>query len=754
MDDTTKGSEYLTSERYKRQHRAIRKKLYCATPEGVAVTADGGLLRLLIDFLASKDAPPPPDELNERLGRIPEAIQHVALAILQPTLDAIARGWQAPRKIAKRADNWRMLLAKQMGEMLCRWLALKETEMAEAAKAGKPLISGKRRGPKSTFKFMHDDWTSSECVVAGDWMLDVVTRLSCFDVDEHGRLCIAPEWQPHIDKICEDLQWRHPVMLPHTEPPKPATGWWTNYSDRLRAPFVRDWRPETRKAVEATFASGFFRHADGVNALKAVPLRINQPLLGMLDKFAVELMGHSDDQRKADRRTVRADLRHVRWCREQNRPVYLDYSCDKRGRVYSEQQLNYAREDHVRALFEFERGEPLGADGLSWLEIHAANCEGSTDKKPWAARLRWAKENTDLIERVAADPHNNFDLWRGADKPFAFLAACKELSDARKDPAGFITHLPVGFDCTCNGIQNLAMLSRDEKAGRLVNLLDTDRPLDIYSVVTQDVIKLLQNEDSRLLSHDKDNAWRFGWWRERLDELNDRQRRKLFKTPTMTFPYASTVSGMADKIVETYFDLFDVTASAEAAMFLAMAVRLACRERLRGPTEIMKYVRQLALYRYKQEKFLEWRSPTGFPCANIYQEPNVIDIDLGYGGVRSRYTVADGSLPEMRRDKMLNAASPNFVHSLDAAHLMRTVLAANSEGIRDILTVHDSMACLAPHAQRFGQIKRREFATLYAVGDPLRALRDANVSDPKLYPLPPRGNLDPLGVQRAEYFSM
>jgi DNA-directed RNA polymerase len=168
----------------------------------------------------------------------------------------------------------------------------------------------------------------------------------------------------------------------------------------------------------------------------------------------------------------------------------------------------------------------------------------------------------------------------------------------------------------------------------------------------------------------------------------------------------------------------------------------------------MKYVRALALYRFNRGKFLEWRNPTGFPCANMYHEPNVIDIDLGYGGVRSRYTVADGALPEMKRDKMLNAASPNFVHSLDSAHLIRTVLTANREGIRDVLTVHDSLACLAPHAQLFGQIKRREFAMLYAVGDPLAALRNANVDDPNLYPLPKRGNLDPLSVQRAEYFSM
>jgi DNA-directed RNA polymerase len=522
----------------------------------------------------------------------------------------------------------------------------------------------------------------------------------------------------------------------------------------LRTPFVRDWRKETRKAIEATFAASTpFLHADGVNTLKAVPLRINQSLLSMLDKFAVELMNHQGDQRKADRRTVKADLRHARLS---DGTIYLDYSCDKRGRVYSEQEINYAREDHVRALFEFQRGEPLG-DGMHWLEIHTANCYGEVDKKPWADRLRWIKDYADLIERVAADPQNNFDLWRDADKPFAFVAARKELSRARKDPAGFITHLPIPFDGACNGIQHLALLSLNEEAGRLVNLTDTDAPRDIYLVVTWDVMKLLADEDQRLLNKKKTNAWCFQWWRKRLSELDERQKRKLFKTPTMTFAYSSTVSGMADKITETYAQLFDGNEPwGGAATFLARAVRLACQDRLKEPVRIMEYVRELALYRFKQNKFLEWRSPTGFPCANIYQEPDVIDVDLGYGGIRSRYTVADGALPEMKRDKMLNAASPNFVHSLDAAHLMRTVLAANREDIRDVLTVHDSMACLATHAQRFNQIIRRELAMLYAypVVDPLAALRTANVDDPNLYPLPPRGSLDPLDVQNTEYAFM
>jgi len=61
---------------------------------------------------------------------------------------------------------------------------------------------------------------------------------------------------------------------------------------------------------------------------------------------------------------------------------------------------------------------------------------------------------------------------------------------------------------------------------------------------------------------------------------------------------------------------------------------------------------------------------------------------------------------------------------------------------------------LAPYAQRFGQIIRAQMAMLYDLFDPLRALRDANVDDPNLLPLPPLGNLDPLDVQNAEYAFM
>ena len=871
MESTVKGSERLTKQRRARRQRLTRKRLFGNTPEGVASTADTGLLELLIDFLEGKEpnnrAPAPPAELEERLGRIPDPCPFVALAILAPLLDRIERGWDDRSTFR---DPWRTQLAEQLGERLGDEFARKEMKLAEALEAelkGERLVLGKRRGRPSTHGFLHSDWTPTECVVAGNWMLDVAEQLPCFDYDENGRLCITPEWQARIDKAREDIAWSHPVWLPHRAPPKPWTGWWVKYGDRLRARFVRDWRAHVRPAIEATFAGARppekpsgpfapladlsfdprindsinrllpFAHADGVNALKRVPLRINQDLVPLVAKFAVELMrpdvkkivggvmemgphgkkmridydvvaGPDDKKLKADRRTVRTDLRDAHWCGEEE--FYLDYNCDKRGRLYAIQHLNYAREDHCRSLFQFARPAPLTADGkdgkeaMQWLEIHAANCWGE-DKKPWHDRVRWANENAGLIERVAADPEGTFDDWHEADKPLAFVAACLELSGARKNPGGFETRLPIGFDGTANGLQHLVLLSfdrqshnlateRDWEAARLVNLIDAEEPHDIYLAVTRRVVELLVAEDARLFSKhkgrvyergergfealDRDghsigffpdeasakaavkrlpkpqgkskrDAWCFDFWRNQLSEMDESEKRKLFKNPIMTFPYSSKVSGMADEMVDVYSELFELNEPEDdAAIFLARAVRVACQDILPGPTRIMKYIRELALHRYKEDKFLEWISPTGFPFVNMYHYPRIVPLELS-GGM-SRYKVADGALPTRRKAKMLNAASPNFIHALDAAHLIRTVLTANREGIHDILTVHDSYSCLAPFARPFGLIIRREMAMLHAI-DPLRALSKAN-GDP--LPLPQRGNIDPLSAQSTEYSFM
>ena len=120
-----------------------------------------------------------------------------------------------------------------------------------------------------------------------------------------------------------------------------------------------------------------------------------------------------------------------------------------------------------------------------------------------------------------------------------------------------------------------------------------------------------------------------------------------------------------------------------------------------------------------------------------------------YIGARE-FVVADGYLPDIAKEDAVRASAPNFVHSLDASHLIRTVNAAVDADITDLLTVHDSFACLAPHAERFGRIIRTQLGLMYLCYDPLRRLRDQNYVGED-FPLPPYGKLDPLQVQDSAY---
>jgi Autographiviridae RNA polymerase len=173
----------------------------------------------------------------------------------------------------------------------------------------------------------------------------------------------------------------------------------------------------------------------------------------------------------------------------------------------------------------------------------------------------------------------------------------------------------------------------------------------------------------------------------------------------------------------------------------------AANEVLQRPAVAMKFIRVLAKHCADKDKALEWTSPTGFPWANRYCKPNVKTIHLELRGEYVRHLVGDGFKPGILRKKSMDAAAPNFVHALDASHLIRVVNAAASEGITSISVVHDSFGALAPQASELHRIIRMQFAELYSQ-DVLADLREAAGSSE---PMPAKGLLDPWAVLHSEY---
>jgi DNA-directed RNA polymerase len=653
----------LTEARFDQRNELNKSgRVFCETPHGRKVTADL-FLAPLTEFLSGKydEKPdPPPRWLSPLICDL--APEKLALMALAPLLDSIYRGWEG-----RDLDSAEMLLKLKIGAELRDRLAL-EKHLASDDKADRAAAKEALKTGEGVYKFLPSEWTNEDCVRAGHWLMQCALSLDYFTYEEDGFPGIAPAWQNEVDRIREDMLRRDPVLLPHISPPPDWTGPIAKYDARLEARFVRDWRPETQQALKEAFEDGSIaEHVRGVNALQRVPLRIDTRILTLVEKLGARVLNENQkDEKKArhNERIVRDAITTAKYFGDE--ALWLTYNCDKRGRVYAIPHLNYGREDHVRSLFKFYNGLSLGRDGLRWLEIHCATCGGfdGVDKLPFTARVGWALNNRALIRKIAADPEGTFHEWKDADKPFQFVAACIELASAWNNPSGFITHLPVAFDGTCSGIQHLSLLSLDRDAGAKVNLSDNEFGTleDVYS----DIIKRAQASMER-----DDNKWAT-WWLDKFRGLGENRTRKLLKTPAGTFAYAATNWGRHQQITKVYSDLFDGLEPKNAAgLYLAAKIQEAAEESLRGPARLMRYIQKLTEHCNDRDRFLTWTSPTGFPCCNRYNKPNVKTVNFVRGGVRiKRHDVAEGCLPEINKRKTLSAAAANFTHSMDAAHLM------------------------------------------------------------------------------------
>jgi DNA-directed RNA polymerase len=430
--------------------------------------------------------------------------------------------------------------------------------------------------------------------------------------------------------------------------------------------------------------------------------------------------------------------------------------CDFRGRIYGASHFNFQRQDHIRGLFQFNRGQTITSELEQRLLMdNAAALSGY--KGIGLDREIWVHSNWELIEKTAL---GQTDAWLEMEDRFQFLAACIELHAARKHGLGFVTHLPISIDATCSGLQHICAMTRDDKVARFVNLISTVRepdkqfvgaigvsifgPGDIYQAVAD----IVSGQVAALPEGDP------------LRDIRNRIDRDLVKRPVMSYSYSVTPYGAAKQIEEVLDDdddalknLEDETADAlgqanirlqnKQCRRLAKLIEEAVGELLQEGEKFRDYLQKLARAVADKGQILKWRTPSGFPFANRYHVPNIKRVRLLLNDIDIRRTFADGHEPTIKKRKAANAIAPNIIHALDASHLARTVNACVSTGIRDIVTVHDSFGCLIPQAREMNRIVRDEFVQMYEEHDPLEEIRRAALrvlgDSQSLEPVPNRG---------------
>jgi len=422
---------------------------------------------------------------------------------------------------------------------------------------------------------------------------------------------------------------------------------------------------------------------------------------------------------------------------------YFPHNIDFRGRAYPiPPYLNHMGADHCRGLLMFGKGKELGDHGMKWLKIHLANVFGY-DKASLSERETFAMDHLKDVYDSASNPLTGKRWWLKAEDPWQCLAACFELKNALDcpDPRKFVSHLPIHQDGTCNGLQHYAALGGDEWGARQVNLEPGDRPADVYSAVANLVKESLEHDLKRGNPYAK--------------ILDGKITRKVVKQTVMTNVYGVTFVGakaqVRKQLLAAHPDLPKTPEMNPGVLssYIATKIFKALSTMFRGAHDIQYWLGECAsrisqaltpeqidrihgLFSktegshspssksradsFNIDEHLQfksgviWTNPLRMPVVQPYRtsKSRIIATNL------QRISISDPhrSDPVSKR-KQLQGFPPNFIHSLDATHMMLSALRCDELKL-SFAAVHDSFWTHAADVDAMNRVLRDAFIRIHS----------------------------------------
>ncbi|KAJ8197725.1 hypothetical protein LV157_001303 [Aspergillus fumigatus] len=417
-----------------------------------------------------------------------------------------------------------------------------------------------------------------------------------------------------------------------------------------------------------------------------------------------------------------------------NVTFYLPHNMDFRGRAYPlPPYLNQMGADNSRGLLLFSEAKPLGASGLRWLKIQIANLSGF-DKASMSEREQFTMDHLDDVLDSADKGLHGRRWWLKAEDPWQCLAACCELRNALRhpDPTQYPSRLPIHQDGSCNGLQHYAALGGDSVGAQQVNLEPSDRPSDVYTGVAEFVKKEVAREAAQ--GHPIAKI------------LDGRITRKIVKQTVMTNVYGVTFMGamrqVRKQLIDHYPDL-SYEDKKNGSLYIARKIFEALGTMFNGAHEIQHWLgdcasrittslspeqieqiakealtpsssgRSAAKLKDPSEKFRStviWTTPLGLPVVQPYRVRKARRITTT---LQDLSIVDTNSEDVVSKRKQLQAFPPNFIHSLDATHMIMSANACNQAGLT-FSAVHDSFWTHACDIDTMNQILREAFVRMHS----------------------------------------
>nr|CDP31481.1 Putative mitochondrial precursor of DNA-directed RNA polymerase [Podospora anserina S mat+] len=504
------------------------------------------------------------------------------------------------------------------------------------------------------------------------------------------------------------------------------------------------------------------------------PENLDDPLARRVWLKAVKAVENEKGGLHSQRCFMNFQLEIARAFRDQT--FFFPHNLDFRGRAYPvPTYLNHMGADHMRGLLKFAKGKPLGTNGLRWLKIHLANVYGF-DKASLAEREEFANENLQNALDSVRNPLNGNGWWLKAEDPWQCLATCFELTDALEhpDPTKFVSHLPIHQDGTCNGLQHYAALGGDAWGAEQVNLIPGERPADVYSAVADIVAKRIDH-DADELKLDLAVALKGKIVRKVVKQTvmtnvygvtRTGARKQILKQLDALYPTIEADTGINPNVLASYCTskVFDALSSmfkgahdiqkwlgeiggrvcqslnaeqlrriameeqdevehqqAQQALYEADSHRPRPKKAASDEVAIMapkrkskslRAVKNESTLEALKEKFLStivWTTPLRMPVVQPYRNTanRVIATCL------QNLSLMDTNRSDpVNRRKQLQAFPPNFIHSLDASHMMLSALESDERGLT-FAAVHDSFWTHASDVDIMSDIIRDSFIRIH-----------------------------------------
>lgn len=595
-------------------------------------------------------------------------------------------------------------------------------------------------------------------------------------------LCATDATLQWIEEFNDHREFIEPFWLPTVELPAHWTNIWDGGYDHEntslpKVPFIKTNNMDYLRSIEGAIHEPM----EAVNLIQQTPWAINNKVLNVIEwcwqnNVIVEGLPSREEEElpplpidykenkeantlwrrmaakvyssrlsNSSRRLLVSKILYVAKKLSDNRFFYPS-QVDFRGRVYNLPSfLSIQGPDISRGLLHFHRAERLRKDeDIEWLAIQGANTFGN-DKLTLDKRVEWAEGFSNEAIAISKNPTTQLS-WMDADDPFQFLAWCFEWGRL-KDTGRLMTQLPINLDASNNGLQILSMLMRDEYGSKATNVLASDSPQDIYRVVSDLVIKKLQADT---------HPYAYKW-------LSFGINRKLAKRPTMVWPYGGTFYSCRDYVDEWYQDTlrktrcdnpFTEDERYKATGYLSKFTWEAINEVLDKPKDCMKWLQECAKLCAEQGEPTTWVTPSGFPVHQAYFKSTSQNVRTSISGQATYikwYQDTDKISPRRAKQGM----SPNYVHSLDAACLAKTVVACNKQAdLWDFAMIHDSYGTHATGCTNMSKILREQYLSVFEL-DQLALLKQQLIeSHPDItFPdIPEYGNADISDVLNSKYF--